>query len=83
VSGCLLSAGAHRFPAALANMAATIDQITGGRFTLGVGAGWQVNEDEQYGIELPPVKQRLDRFVKALRVLLGRVRQPTSSLAQP
>ena len=47
--------------AVLANMAATVDHVTGGRFTLGVGAGWQLNEHAQYGIELPPVKARLDR----------------------
>jgi alkanesulfonate monooxygenase SsuD/methylene tetrahydromethanopterin reductase-like flavin-dependent oxidoreductase (luciferase family) len=61
-------------------MAATVDQLTGGRFTLGVGAGWQVNEHEQYGIELPPVRQRLDRFVEALRVLHGLLRRPTTTL---
>jgi len=70
----------YRHPAVLANMAATVDVITGGRFTLGVGAGWQVNEHEQYGIELPPVKQRLDRFVEALRVLRGLLREPTTTV---
>jgi alkanesulfonate monooxygenase SsuD/methylene tetrahydromethanopterin reductase-like flavin-dependent oxidoreductase (luciferase family) len=64
----------------LANMAATVDRITGGRFTLGVGAGWQVNEHEQYGIELPPVKQRLDRFVEALQVMRGLLREPTTTV---
>jgi alkanesulfonate monooxygenase SsuD/methylene tetrahydromethanopterin reductase-like flavin-dependent oxidoreductase (luciferase family) len=61
-------------------MAATVDHLTGGRFTLGVGAGWQITEHEQYGIELPPVKRRLDRFVEALQVLRGLLRQPTTTL---
>jgi F420-dependent oxidoreductase-like protein len=78
--GSLVYGNTYRHPAVLANMAATVDQITGGRFTLGVGAGWQVNEHEQYGIELPPVKQRLDRFVEALRVLHGLLRQPKTTI---
>jgi F420-dependent oxidoreductase-like protein len=78
--GTLVYGNTYRHPAVLANMAATADRISGGRFTLGVGAGWQVNEHEQYGIELPPVKQRLDRFVEALQVLHGLLRQPTTTL---
>jgi F420-dependent oxidoreductase-like protein len=78
--GTLVYGNTYRHPAVLANMAATVDHLTGGRFTLGVGAGWQVNEHEQYGIELPPVKQRLDRFVEALQVLHGLLRQPTTTV---
>ncbi|MEV4708123.1 TIGR03560 family F420-dependent LLM class oxidoreductase [Actinoplanes sp. NPDC049316] len=78
--GTLVYGNTYRHPAVVANMAATVDHITGGRFTLGVGAGWQVNEHEQYGIELPPVKQLLDRFVEALQVLHGLLRQPATTL---
>ena len=78
--GTLVYGNTYRHPAVLANMAATVDHITGGRFTLGVGAGWQVNEHEQYGIELPPVKQRLDRFVEALAVLEGLLRRPRTTV---
>ncbi len=78
--GTLVYGNTYRHPAVLANMAATVDHITDGRFTLGVGAGWQVNEHEQYGIELPPVKRRLDRFVEALQVLHGLLRQPRTTL---
>ncbi|MGI5238264.1 TIGR03560 family F420-dependent LLM class oxidoreductase [Dactylosporangium sp. CA-139066] len=77
--GTLVYGNTYRHPAVLANMAATADHVTGGRFTLGIGAGWQVNEHEQYGIELPPVKQRLDRFVEALEVLHGLLRRPTTT----
>ena len=79
--GTLVYGNTYRHPAVLANMAATVDQVTGGRFILGVGAGWQVNEHEQYGIELPPVKQRLDRFVEALQVMRGLLRSPTTTVA--
>jgi F420-dependent oxidoreductase-like protein len=78
--GSLVYGNTYRHPAVLANMAATVDHVTGGRFTLGVGAGWQINEHEQYGIELPPVKQRLDRFVEALQVITGLLRQPTTTV---
>jgi F420-dependent oxidoreductase-like protein len=78
--GTLVYGNTYRHPAVLANMAATVDRITDGRFTLGVGAGWQINEHEQYGIELPPVRQRLDRFVEALQVLHGLLRQPTTTV---
>jgi F420-dependent oxidoreductase-like protein len=78
--GSLVYGNTYRHPAVLANMAATVDHVTGGRFTLGVGAGWQLNEHEQYGIELPPVKQRLDRFVEALQVMQGLLRQPRTTV---
>jgi F420-dependent oxidoreductase-like protein len=74
--GTLVYGNTYRHPAVVANMAATVDHITGGRFVLGVGAGWQVNEHQQYGIELPPVRQLLDRFVEALQVLHGLLRTP-------
>ncbi|MFI5930713.1 LLM class flavin-dependent oxidoreductase [Actinoplanes sp. NPDC051494] len=78
--GTLVYGNTYRHPALLANMAATADHICGGRFTLGVGAGWQVNEHEQYGIELPRVKQLLDRFEEALLVLRGLLREPSTTI---
>jgi len=69
--GSLVYGNTYRHPAVLANMAATVDHISGGRFTLGIGAGWQRNEHEQYGIALPPVRERIDRLAEALVVLRG------------
>jgi alkanesulfonate monooxygenase SsuD/methylene tetrahydromethanopterin reductase-like flavin-dependent oxidoreductase (luciferase family) len=77
--GTLVLGNTYRHPAVVANLAATVDRITGGRFVLGVGAGWQVNEHEQYGIELPATRQLLDRFVEALQVLHGLLRTPVTS----
>jgi len=77
--GTLVYGNTYRHPAVLANMAATADHISGGRFTLGVGAGWQENEHQQYGIALPPVRERLDRFEEALQVLHGLLEQPTTT----
>ncbi|BAL88647.1 putative luciferase-like monooxygenase [Actinoplanes missouriensis 431] len=78
--GTLVYGNTYRHPAVLANMAATVDQITGGRFTLGVGAGWQINEHDQYGLELPPIGKRIDRFVEALHVLKGLLRSPRTTV---
>jgi F420-dependent oxidoreductase-like protein len=79
--GTLVYGNTYRHPAVVANMAATVDHISGGRFTLGLGTGWQENEHEQYGIELPPVGERIDRFAEALEVVRGLLRQPTTTFA--
>jgi F420-dependent oxidoreductase-like protein len=79
--GSLVFGNTYRHPAVLANMAATIDHVCEGRFTLGVGAGWQVNEHEQYGIELPPTGPLIDRFAEALQVLTGLLRQERTTFA--
>jgi F420-dependent oxidoreductase-like protein len=65
----LVLGATYRHPAVVANMAATLDHVADGRLTLGLGAGWQQNEHTAYGIELPPVRQRLDRFEESTRVI--------------
>lgn len=60
--GTLVLGNTYRHPAVVANWAATVDHVSGGRLLLGIGAGWQENEHQQYGIELPPPRERLDRF---------------------
>jgi F420-dependent oxidoreductase-like protein len=77
--GTLVYGNTYRHPAVVANMAATVDQISGGRFTLGLGAGWQRNEHQQYGIPLPPVGERIDRFAEALQVVRGLLREPVTT----
>jgi F420-dependent oxidoreductase-like protein len=79
--GTLVYGNTYRHPAVLANMAATTDHVSGGRFVLGMGAGWQENEHEQYGIELPPVRQRVDRFEEAIQVVRSLLREPTTTFA--
>jgi F420-dependent oxidoreductase-like protein len=65
----LVTSVTYRHPAVLANIAATVDQISEGRLTLGVGAGWQENEHAVYGLELGNVRERIDRFEEAVQVL--------------
>jgi F420-dependent oxidoreductase-like protein len=67
--GTLVLGNTYRHPAVVANMAATIDHVSGGRFTLGLGTGWQENEHHAYGIELPPPRTRVDRLEEALQVV--------------
>lgn len=73
--GTLVYGNTYRHPAVVANMAATVDRISQGRFTLGLGAGWQQNEHRQYGIPLPPVRERIDRLEEALQVIRGLLTQ--------
>lgn len=79
--GSLVSGNTYRHPAVLANMAATIDHISGGRLLLGIGAGWQVNEHEAFGIELPAPRERLDRFEEACAVITGMLRDDRTTVA--
>ncbi len=78
--GSLVLGNTYRHPAVLANWAATTDHVSGGRLVLGIGAGWQQNEHEQYGIELPPPSERLERFEEACRVLKGLLRQQRTTM---
>ena len=68
-----------RHPAVLANFAVTVDQISGGRFTLGLGAGWQDTEHEQYGLALGEPKERVDRFAEGLAVISGLLTKETTT----
>lgn len=77
--GTLVLGNTYRHPAVVANMAVTVDHVSGGRFTLGLGAGWQVNEHEQYGIDLPPTRELIDRFEEAVEIIRSLLTQPTTS----
>jgi len=77
--GTLVYGNTYRHPAVVANMAATVDRISEGRFVLGVGAGWQINEHRQYGITLPPIGERIDRFEEAVQITLGLLRHPRTT----
>lgn len=67
--GPLVLGNTYRHPAVVMKAAAAIDEISQGRFVLGIGAGWQVNEHAAYGIDLGTVKQRLAWFREACEVM--------------
>jgi F420-dependent oxidoreductase-like protein len=69
--GALVTGNTYRHPAVLANMVATLDNLADGRVVLGLGAGWQQNEHDAYGIEYGTVSSRLDMLEEACQVLRG------------
>jgi F420-dependent oxidoreductase-like protein len=77
--GTLVTGIHYRHPAVLANMAATLDIISGGRLELGIGAGWNEEESGAYGIELGTPRERSDRFEEACAVLTALLTQETTT----
>ena len=70
--GVMVTGMPYRHPAVLANMAATVDVISGGRLELGLGAGWNTDEASAYGIDIgSTLTERFDRFDEGCEVILG------------
>jgi len=67
--GPLVAPTSVHHPALLANRAATIDHLSGGRMVLGLGAGWQINEHHAYGIELEAPGTRVSRFEESIQIV--------------
>lgn len=66
--GCLVSAVTFRHPAVMAKMAATVDEISGGRLELGIGAAWHAREHEAFGVPFPATRERLDMLEECAQV---------------
>lgn len=62
----LVSPITFRHPAVIAKMAVTLDQMSGGRFTLGIGTGWMDREHEVFGLPYPDMSERFARLEEAL-----------------
>jgi F420-dependent oxidoreductase-like protein len=75
----LVTSVTYRHPAVLAKIAAAVDRMSGGRLTLGIGAGWQENEHASYGIPLGTISERMDRFEEAVEVIVSMLRQPRTT----
>ena len=67
--GPLVSPLSFRQPTMTARMAAAVDDLSGGRLTLGLGAGWQEREHTNYGWQLLDVPERFARFEEGLRII--------------
>jgi alkanesulfonate monooxygenase SsuD/methylene tetrahydromethanopterin reductase-like flavin-dependent oxidoreductase (luciferase family) len=71
----------HRHPAVTANMAASLDHISGGRLELGMGAGWNFRESDAYGIDLGTPGERSDRFEEGMDVIVSLLDRETTTFA--
>ncbi|MFV0525423.1 MAG: LLM class flavin-dependent oxidoreductase [Acidimicrobiales bacterium] len=74
--GCLVFYVGYRNPALLAKAAVTIDHLSGGRFEIGLGAGWHVWEATAYGYDFPSVGTRLDMLDDATELITGMLSGP-------
>jgi len=67
--GHAVLANTFRHPSVVAKQATVMDNVTGGRFIVGLSAGWHEGEHEAFGIPLPPIRERIDRLESAVAVL--------------
>jgi F420-dependent oxidoreductase-like protein len=79
--GVLVTGMPYRHPAVLANMAATLDIVSDGRLELGIGAGWNEQESNAYGIDLgATLTDRFDAFDEGCEALIGLLTQEHTTL---
>jgi F420-dependent oxidoreductase-like protein len=69
--GTLVTSATFRYPGPLAIAVAGIDEMSGGRVELGIGAGWYEREHAAYGIPFPPTRERFDRLEEQLAIITG------------
>jgi F420-dependent oxidoreductase-like protein len=74
--GTMVCSSTFRLPGPLAVAAAQVDQMSGGRVDLGLGAGWFDSEHVAYGIPFPPLRERFDRLEEQLQIITGLWRTP-------
>ncbi len=67
--GTLVLCNNFRNPALVAKMSAILQNLTGGRFILGIGAGWKKDEYLAYGIEFPPTRVRIEMLEEAVQII--------------
>ena len=74
--GSLVSPVTFRIPGTFAKQVATVDEMSGGRVEVGMGAGWNDEDHHQLGIPFPPLKERYDRLEEALAIVHGLWTEP-------
>ncbi|GAA2541765.1 LLM class F420-dependent oxidoreductase [Mycolicibacterium diernhoferi] len=69
--GTMVTSATFRYPGPLAIAVAQVDEMSGGRVELGIGAGWFEAEHQAYAIPFPPLGERFDRLTEQLHILTG------------
>jgi F420-dependent oxidoreductase-like protein len=69
--GTMMTSATFRYPGPLAISVAQVDQMSGGRVELGIGAGWYDAEHAAYAIPFPPTRERFDHLEDTLAILTG------------
>jgi F420-dependent oxidoreductase-like protein len=77
--GSLVYSVGYRHPAVLANAMATLDHLSDGRVTLGLGGGWLQGEYDAYGLPFPPPRVRLRQLEEAVQCVRGLLTQDVTS----
>jgi F420-dependent oxidoreductase-like protein len=77
--GTMVTSATFRFPGPLAISVAQVDEMSGGRVDLGIGAGWFEKEHQAYAIPFPPLGERFDRLEEQLDILTGLWSTPVGS----
>ncbi|HET9615432.1 MAG TPA: LLM class F420-dependent oxidoreductase [Candidatus Limnocylindrales bacterium] len=73
--GTLVTGVTYRNPAILAKTVTTLDVLSKGRAMLGIGAAWNEDEHTGYGVEFPPIRERMDRLDEALTIIAAMFRE--------
>jgi F420-dependent oxidoreductase-like protein len=74
--GSLVSPVTFRIPGSFAKVVATVDEMSGGRVEVGIGAGWNEEEHQELGIPFPPLRERYDRLEESLAIIHGLWTEP-------
>lgn len=74
--GTLVSPVTFRLPGNLVKVVTTVDEMSGGRIELGLGAGWNEAEHEQHGLPFPPLRERMAMLAEALAIVHGLWSEP-------
>lgn len=74
--GSLVSPVTFRIPGTFAKQVTTVDEMSGGRVEVGIGAGWNDEDHHRLGIPFPPLKERYDRLEESLAIVHGLWTEP-------
>ena len=77
--GTMVTSATFRLPGPLAIAVAQVDEMSGGRVELGLGAGWYADEHLAYGVPFPSTRERFERLEEQLEIITGLWRCPIDS----